>query len=292
MQRYRWEAYLFLIPGLTLFCLWTIYPIVRGLQISFYHWDLIRLEKNIFVGIENYTKFFADPIAILAVRNTLLYTIVTVPGQMIFGLIVAVLLDTKIKGKVVFRTLYYLPVVTSWVVVSFIFMYLFNSDFGLVNYILKDLLRIISQNIAWLQNPSTAFWVIMLLGIWKGIGWNMVIFLAALQNIPQELYESATIDGANSWQLFRRITIPLIRPTILFVMVMLTIGGFNVFISVNIITGGGPLHQTEVVLSYMYQQAFNFLDFGYGSAISYMLAMVILIISYIQIKFLKIESLY
>lgn len=292
MKRYKYEAYLFLIPGLFLFCLWTIYPILRGLQISFYHWDLIRPSRSIFVGLENYKKFFSDPIALLAVKNTLLYTLVTVPGQMILGLFVAILLDQKIKGRVIFRTLYYIPVITSWVVVSFIFMYLFNSDFGLVNYILKDLLHLIPQNIPWLQNPTTAFIVIMILGIWKGIGWNMVIFLAALQHIPQELYESAKIDGANNWQLFRRITLPLIRPTILFVLVMLTIGGFNVFISVNIITGGGPLHKTEVVLSYMYQQAFNFLEFGYGAAISYMLAVVIFLISYIQMKFLKTESLY
>lgn len=292
MKRYKYEVYFFLIPGLFLFCLWTIYPIVQGLQISFYQWNLIRSSKSIFIGLENYKKLFNDPIALLAVKNTLLYTLVTVPAQMILGLLVAVLLDKKIKGRTIFRTLYYIPVITSWVVVSFIFIYLFNSDFGLVNYILKDFLHLISQPIPWLQNPTTAFIVIMILGIWKGIGWNMVIFLAALQNIPQELYESAKIDGANNWQLFKKITLPFIRPTILFVLVMLTIGGFNVFISVNIITGGGPLHKTEVVLSYMYQQAFNFLDFGYGSAISYMLAIVIFIISYIQMKFLKTGTVY
>ncbi|WP_343416655.1 sugar ABC transporter permease [Candidatus Flexifilum breve] len=181
-----------------------------------------------------------------------------------------------------FRTVYYLPVVTSWVVVSFLFVYLFSAgDAGLINFILMKL-GVIDGAISWLASSDTAWIAIDSLGIWKGIGWAMVIFLAALQGIPTELYEAAAIDGANEWQRLRFMTLPLIRRTIFFVLIALMIGGFQVFISVLLITGGGPLHRTEVALTYMFDEAFGSLHFGYGAALSYVLAVVIVLVSLVQ----------
>lgn len=280
-------AYLFMLPGLLFFATFMIYPLLKALQISLYQWSIMPGRPSLFVGLSNYTRAFQDPIFWVALRNTVLYTLVTVPGQMILAMLVALLLNHITVGRVFFRTIYYLPVLTSWVIVSLLFTYLFQSPGGLINYLLTDVLHLIAEPIAWLRNPATAMVPILCLGIWKGIGWSMVIFLAALQSIPGELYEAAAIDGASRWQRFWSLTLPLMRPTVVFVLVMLVIGGFNVFISVYLITGGGPMKQTEVVLSYMYHQAFDFLEFGYGAALSYILAAIILVLSFLQIRFLR-----
>jgi len=268
---------------------------INDLDQKFYNTEirLIGLKQDLAASIvlfwQNYIKALTDPDFHLAMRNTIYYGLVTVPGQMIIAMIVAVLLDRKLKGRVIYRALYFLPVVTSWVVVSFIFKYLYNQQ-GLSNYILNDLLHFIPENISWLTNPKTALWAIMILGIWKGIGWTMVIYLGGLAGIPRELYEAAKVDGANVWQQFWRITLPLLRPTITFVLIMLAIGSFNVFISVYIMTQGGPLGQTEVALTYMYRHAFDYLELGYGAAVSYILAIIIFIVSIIQYKFLRVPT--
>lgn len=283
-QRKVIVAYLFLLPGLLFFLIFIIYPIIRSFQMSFYNWSIIPNKPSVFVGLENYTRAFHDPIIGLSLRNIVIYTLITVPGQLVLAMISALLMNRITKGKTFFRTLFYLPVITSWVVVSLLFKYLFQSPKGIMNDILVNLLHVIPEPIAWLRNTPSAFIPIWALGIWKGIGWAMVIFLAALQTIPEELYDAATIDGANAWNKFIRITLPLIRPTLVFTTVVLMIGGLNVFTSVVLITNGGPLQRTEVTLSYMYHQAFDFLDFGYGSAISFILAAIIIFLSYLQIR--------
>lgn len=284
-RRVNPTPYLFLLPGLLLFLAWMAYPLLKAFQISLYEWNPIPGQESPFVGTANYTRAFDDPVFWLALRNTLMYTVVTVAGQMLLGLTVALLVDRVVFGRTVFRTVYYLPVVTSWVVVSILFEYLFNSSpAGLVNYLLVDVLHILPDYVQWLSNADTSWIAIMSLGIWKGIGWNMVIFLAALQGIPAELYEVAAIDGASSWQRLWRITLPLIRPTIVFVLVMLVIGGFQAFISIYLMTGGGPMQRTEVLLSYMYNQGFKYLDFGYAAALSYLLAAMIFGINFTQIR--------
>jgi multiple sugar transport system permease protein len=280
-------AYIFILPGLILYALFVLYPIAKAFQMSFYEWNIIPGKSNEWVGLGNYIRAINDPIVRLSLKNTIVYTLVTVPAQMVLALVCALLMNQLTRGKVFFRTLYYLPVITSWVVVSLIFKYLFQSPKGVLNYLLVDLFHIIQEPIHWLRYATTAFIPIWSLGIWKGIGWAMVIFLAALQTIPKEFYEAASIDGANTWQQLIDITLPLIRPTLVFVLVVLMIGGFNVFISVVLITDGGPLQRTEVLLSYMYHQAFDFLDFGYGAAISFFLAAIIILLSYLQIRFLR-----
>lgn len=254
---------------------------------SLYEWSIFPGKESIYLGLDNYTRAFNDPITRIAFRNTVLYMAITVPGQMILAMIAAILLNNITRGRVFFRTLYYLPVITSWVIVSLLFKYLFQWPNGLINNLLVDRFHLIAEPVQWLFQPSTALIAIIALGTWKGIGWSMVIYLAALQTIPIELYEVAAIDGADAWKRFWGITLPLLRPTVVFTLVMLVIGGFNVFISVVLMTGGGPLHKTEVLLTYMYNQAFDFLDFGYGSALSYLLAGLILFLSVMQLKLLR-----
>jgi multiple sugar transport system permease protein len=277
-------AYLFILPGTLLFMVWTLYPLGVSLVMSFAKWNLIKPSR--FIGLENYQRALADPIFWLALRNTLLYTAITVPGQMIIGLAVALLLDAPMRARAVFRTIYYIPVVTSWVVVSLMFTYLFNTQAGLVNWLIQSV-GLVARPINWLGEAATANLVIALLGIWKGVGWTMVIFLAGLQSIPVELHEAAAIDGAGGWQRLRYITLPLLQRTTLFVLVLLTIGGFQVFISVYIMTGGNPVHRTEVLLTYMYNNAFSYLDLGYGSALSYLFAIMVFGLSIFQMRLLR-----
>ena len=279
------HIYIFIFIPMALFATFTLYPIFNTLFMSFYDWKIIGSSK--FIGFKNYIDAFNDPFLKISWKNTLIYSLGTVPGQMVFAMIVALLLNQKIKGRVFFRTIFFLPVITSWVVVSFIFMYLFNSQAGLINYILKDILHIIKQYYAWLSSRNSALFVIILLGIWKGIGWSMVIFLAGLQSIPDELYEAARIDGASSTQLFWRITTPLMRSTIVYVLVMLIIGSFQIFPSVYIMTRGGPMHQTEVVLTWLYTNAFSYLRLGYGSAIAVIMTFFLFIVSVLQIRLLS-----
>jgi len=280
--------YLFLAPGLLLFLAWMIYPLLRALQISVYDWKLLPGQVSSFVGVANYEAVFKDPIFWRALRNTLAYAAVTVAGQMILGLTAALLVNQALRGRIFFRTLYYFPVITSWVIVSLLFKYLFDSSrAGLVNYLLVNVLHVLKTPVGWLASPIAAWAPIMGLGIWKGIGWSMLIFLAALQTVPMELYEVAAIDGANGWQKLWRVTLPLIRATVIFVLVMLVIGGFQAFISIYLITGGGPMQRTEVLLSHMYNQGFKYLKFGYGAALSYVLAAIVVTVSFLQMKFLR-----
>lgn len=280
---YRWYVpYLFLVPGLALYLVWTVYPLLYQLYVSFFDWRIMPGQVSEYIGLQNYQDVLTDRTFWLAMQNTAGYAVITVAGQMIVGLALAFLVNRVIIGKRFFRTVYYIPVVTSWVVVSFLFSYLFSpGNSGLINYVLMQL-GLITEPVSWMAQSNTAWIAIYSLGIWKGMGWAMVIFLAALQGIPPELYEAAAIDGAGEWARLRYMTLPLIRRTIFFVFVALMIGGFQVFISVLLITGGGPLHRTEVALTYMFDEAFGNLHFGYGAALSYILAVVIVLVSVIQ----------
>lgn len=281
----RWYVpYLFLLPGLALYLLWAVYPLLYQLYISFFDWKIMPGQVSEWVGLQNYIDAFSDKTFGMALSNTVMYAIVTVIGQMLIGLALAVMVNRVVIGKRFFRTVYYLPVVTSWVVVSFLFVYLFSpGSNGAINLIGTQL-GLMEKPISWLANPGTSWIAIYALGIWKGMGWAMVIFLAALQGIPTELYEAAAIDGAGEWGRFRYITLPLIRRTTMFVFVVLLIGGFQVFLSVLILTGGGPLHRTEVALTYMFGESFGKLNFGYGAALSYILAAIIVVVSAVQLR--------
>jgi multiple sugar transport system permease protein len=282
LRRYL-PIYALILPGYLLFLVWTLYPLLDAFVMSFTEWNPNPSGTSPFVGTENYTRAFHDPVFFQSFGNVALYTIVTVAGQIVFGLAVALLLNRKMAARGVFRALYYIPVISSWVVVSLIFTYLFSSQGGLVNYIFGNVLHLIPPDQNWLGDLHLALPTLMILGIWKGVGWNMVAFLAALQGIPTELYESAQTEGANSWAQFRYITLPLLRPVITFVSVVLTIGGLGSFIQIFIITGGGPLHNTETLLTYAYNNAFSTFDFGYAAALTYIFAAVVFVLALIQI---------
>jgi multiple sugar transport system permease protein len=280
-------AYLFLAPGFLLFTLVILYPIGRALQVSLHEWAIVPGVASDFVGLDNYRRALDDPIFWRALVNTGFYMVATVPAQIVLGLAAAVLLDARMPARTLFRTLYYLPVITSWVVVSLLFRYLFITDGGLVNWTLTDGLHLTDQNISWLGGRWTALATVSILGIWKGIGWAMVIFLAALQAVPRELHEASAVDGANAWRRFCAVSLPAIRPVVAFVTILLVIGGFNVFTSVFLVTEGGPNDETQVLLTYLYRQAFTFLDFGYASSISFILTGIVFVLSLAQLRLFR-----
>ncbi len=253
------------------------------MQISFYDWNILRGAASEFIGLDNYLCAMQDDRFWLSLGNSGIYMLFTVPPQIVLGLAVAMLLRSKAPAQPLFRVLYYLPVVTSWVVVSLLFKYLF-ADEGLINFTLGDLLHLTDGSTSWLSERWTAMIAICALGVWKGVGWSMMIFLAALQGVPKSLEEAPTVDGAGWWQRFRVVTLPAIWPAMIFVIVMLVIGGFNVFTSVLLMTGGGPGGQTEVLLTYMYRQAFSDLDFSYGSALAVILTIIVFFASAIQLR--------
>ncbi|MCD6457466.1 MAG: sugar ABC transporter permease [Thermoproteales archaeon] len=273
---------LFLLPAVILYVIFEIFPLFFTLYLSFCEWNV--LGDISFIGIKNYLKMLSDPVFVIALKNTLIYTSVTVPVQIIFGLFIAIMLNQKIRGKATFRTIYYLPVITSWTVVSLIWKWIYDPVYGILNFVLIKM-GVIQESIRWLQDPTTALFAVMIVTIWKGIGWNMVIFLAGLQTIPLDLYDAALVDGASKIQRFRYITIPLLKPVIITVTILLTIGALNAFVQIYILTAGGPLHATEVVNTYLYKNAFGYLNFGYSSAMAVFLLAMTLSITVLQRKF-------
>lgn len=281
-------ALIFLLPGLILFALFFLGPMAYSLRISFFEWKIVHPERSIFVGFENYQHALSDPIFQRAVLNTLAYTVITVVVKMILGLSVALLLNQQLPGRTFFRVAYYLPVITSWVIVSLLFEYMFNGQAGLVNYVLKDFLHLIPKDILWFADEYLTLVPIILLDIWKGIGWAAIIFLAGLQAIPAELYEAARVDGADSTTQLRYITWPLLGPTTVFLVVVLVIGGLNAYVPFQLMTNGGdPLDLTHSVLTLMYEATFGRLDFGYGAAISYLLTGFVFVISLIELRLMR-----
>lgn len=284
-------ALIFLLPGLILFVLFFLGPMLYSLRISFFEWKIVHPERSVFVGFGNYQRALSNPIFQRAILNTLAYTVITVFVKMVLGLGVALLLNQNFRGRTFFRVAYYLPVITSWVIVSLLFEYMFNGQAGLVNYVLKDILRVIPKDVLWFADPILTLVPIILLDIWKGIGWAAIIFLAGLQAIPAELYEAARVDGANSAAQLRYITWPLLGPTILFLVVVLVIGGLNAYVPFQLIThGGDPMDLTHSVLTLMYEATFGRIDFGYGAAISYLLTVFVFFISLIELRLMKQQA--
>lgn len=285
-RRNRLQLGALLLPGIIVFAVFTIYPIIKLLYMSFLEWDRSNMFEHGFAGLSNYAEVLSDKTFWTAFTNTIVYTVVTVPAQMALGLLAAVLINSIPRFRVTFRVIYYLPVITSWVIVSLVFRYIFNTE-GMLNYLLTNVLHLTESNIRWLDTRWGGMTVAMLLGIWKGVGWNLVVFLAALQSVPQELYESAEMDGCGAFTKFFYITLPSIKPTILFALVMLTIGGFNVFTSIKMITDGKPMHETEVILTWMYSKAFNSGEFGYAAALSFIVAVTLIFLAILQFKAMR-----
>ncbi|HKG54069.1 MAG TPA: sugar ABC transporter permease [Anaerolineales bacterium] len=283
-MRKNWTAYLFLAPGLLHFLIFTVFAVSFAFYISFHKWNIIQPDKP-FVGFDNYVRLFQDPRFLRAVTNTLTFMI-GVPLNLASGLSVALLLNTKVRGQAIYRTLFYIPVVTPLVVSAIIWKWVYQGDYGLLNYYLLKF-GLISHKIVWLANPDLALPALIIMGIWGGTGGTMVIYLAGLQGIPEEMYDAAKVDGANSLQRLLHITIPLLRPTTFFLLVTSVIGTFQIFTEVYIMTNGGPLNRTTTIGYYLYTKAFRELDMGYATAMAFVLFAMIFVFTVIQWKYTR-----
>jgi len=275
-------GYLFLLPALGGILVFILGPVVAAIALSFTKWDLLTPAK--FIGLSNYQELIQDPMFRKVMLNTLIFTGASVPLSLILSLGLALALNQKIKGIVIFRTIYFLPVVSSMVAVSLVWRWLYNPNYGLLNYFL-NLLHLPSVN--WLFSTTWAMPAVILMSVWKGLGYNMVIFLAGLQGIPQMYYESAKIDGAGKFQAFKNITLPLLSPTTFFVLVISIISSFQVFDQIFVMTSGGPAHATEVIIYYIYHNAFQIFRMGYASALAFCLFIIIFALTLLQIRLSK-----
>jgi multiple sugar transport system permease protein len=269
-------GYLFITPNFIIVLAFTIFPVIFSFYMSLTNWNI--LGNPDFIGFANYQKMMGDAVAKETFLNTLYYTLISVPINVILTMVLAVMLNQKLRGLAFYRTAYYLPVITASVAVSLMFMWILASN-GLANQIL---MAIGLQPVKWLTDAKIALNSVIGVTIWKNLGMNMIIFLAALQDVPNELMEAAAIDGANRIQQFTRITVPLISPVIFFVTITGVIGSFQSFDLVYNMTKGGPGHATTVIGYYIWQQAFNYMHMGYGSALAYIVFIAILILTMIQ----------
>lgn len=271
-------ASFFILPGLLLACVFVLYPMLFNIRISFSSYQIVQRTMS-WTWLDNYIALFTErgDRLFLAIRNNFLYAAVTTPFIIFFGLVFAIMVNKLRRGRVFFRTCFYLPVITSWVVVGNVFAYMFNAGgAGLVNYILKDVLGVLDAYVPWLQRTWTANLVIWLLGIWKNIGWAMIIYIAGLQGISNDLYEASAMEGTSSVQQFRYITVPLLKSTTFYVLVNMIIGAFGVFIQVLMLTSGNPRGTTSVLQYLLYDRAFNLFEFGQGAAIGMITALLVL----------------
>jgi multiple sugar transport system permease protein len=275
-------AYIFLAPFLILFCIFVVRAIVIAVNMSFYDWAIL-LPKKPYIGLGNYNELFNDPVWWQSLRNTILFAAMTVTGTTLLSLACAVAVTRPIPGTGCFRVLLYMPSLLSVGVVGLTWVWLLNTQFGTINYGLS-MLGIRPLN--WLGDENLVLPALSLTTIWWGFGFPMLIFIAGLQGIPESLYEAARIDGANGRQIFFSITLPLLRPTILFVTVTGLIGQFQVFGQPFIMTTGGPGRASYSVIYYLYEIAWRAFRMGYGSAVAVTLAVIIAIFTAIQFKFL------
>ncbi|HEX7714051.1 MAG TPA: sugar ABC transporter permease [Bacillota bacterium] len=280
------EGYLFIAPAFIHLLIFVILPIFAAIYLSFHNWNILNPSRP-FVGLENYKRLWSDELFWMSLKTTLYYTVVSVPIGIVLSLALAMAMKAPLKGIGIFRTAYFLPVITSMIVVSLVWTWMFDPLSGLLNYYLK-MLGLRPQ--AWLADPFMAMPSIIILSVWKSLGYNMVIFLAGLQAIPDMYYEAARIDGANAWQQFRRITLPLLRPTTFFILITTLISSFQVFDQVYVMTGGGPANLTKVLVYYIFEVAFHYFEMGYASALSFILFLFTLVLTALQFKLMSKDS--
>lgn len=255
-----------------------IYPLFHSLFLSFTDWDLI--SKPHIVGLNNYIAMFnRDEFFPIISKNTFIFSLGSVPLGMLVGLLLALLVNRPLKGITIFRTCYYIPVIASSIAVGMVWKWIYNSEFGLLNNILK-VFGI--QGKAWLWDPRLAMLSVIIVSVWKNMGYNMVLFLSGLQNIPEELYEAAEIDGCVKIKKFIYITLPLLSPITFLVLITSIISSFQVFDLIYIMTGGGPGYSTQVYLYYIWEIGFRMFKMGYGSALAMILFFFIGLLTLIQ----------
>ena len=295
MKRLEWQpiAYLFIAPAVILFAIFTFVPLFASLYLSFTEYNVVHAP--VWVGLRNFTTLlFHDPRFWKAFRNTALYVIGVVPTGIAISLLLAAALEELTRGKQLFKILYFVPTVTSVVAIAAVWKWLFAGDkFGLINY---GLIKLGFPPIDWLLSPTWVLPAIMIMSIWAGLGYNLVFFSAGISTIPQALYEAAKVDGANWWQRFWNVTVPMLRPTLVFVVVMAVIGSFQVFDQAYIMTGGtsegvgGVLDSGLTLVSYLYEQGFGQFRMGYASAIAYLIFGSVFGLTLINIRMLRAKQ--
>jgi len=279
------SAYLFLAPGVIIFSVFTVAALLFALYLTFHRWSIIEPDKP-FVGLTNYKDMIHDERFVESVLNTVYFTGASIPATMIFGLILALLLNQPIRLRWLFRTAYYLPVVTPFIVSALLWKWLYNGDYGLFNYYLLKV-HIIDHPLLWLSDKNLAMPAVVLMSVWSGVGFSMVIYLAGLQAIPEELYEAAKLDGAGVLARIRHVTIPLLRPTTLFLLVIGIIGSLQVFTQIFVMTSGGPVNKTTTMVYYMYLWGFKYFDMGYASTLAFALFAMMLVFTIFQLRLFK-----
>ncbi|QGQ95619.1 sugar ABC transporter permease [Paenibacillus psychroresistens] len=279
-------GYLFITPTLFLFIVFTIIPVIMALYLSFTNYDVV--SRNDWVGLANYKRIIDDAILLISFKNILYYAVLFIPLNVICSLGLALLFYRSRLGFKLFRTAGYMPTLTSGVAAATVWIFLLNPEYGFINEMLAKI-GIVGPS--WLAQMPYAMFSIVFVTLWQSIGANMVIYLAGLNGVPDHLYESANLDGANSWQSFRYITWPSLRPTTFFVSTMSIIGALQLFDQAYILTKGGPANSTKTVVYHIYQQGMGQLQMGYADAMAFVLAFVILTISLINMRLNKEESM-
>jgi multiple sugar transport system permease protein len=291
LTRQNAAGWLFSAPFVIIFAVFLALPIIASLALSFTSFGLRDLRNPIgasFVGVENYVALFSDESFWRAASNTAVYVVGGVPLTLIAGLAVAIALNGAVtRFRTFFRVGYYLPVVTSIVAIAVVWRFVLHPDQGLLNLLLGAL-GLEGRN--WLGDPALAMPSIVAMIVWKNLGFSMVIFLAGLQTIPTSLYEAARIDGAGKWGEFRYVTLPGLRPTMLFAIVTTTIGYIQVFEEPFVMTEGGPLNSTISIAQYLYEEGFRFFHQGYAAAVAYVLFAIVAVVAVIQFRILRSES--
>lgn len=281
-RKSRFFPYAMLFPTIVVFAVFMIYPILYSLYLSFTEFTGGTYE---FVGLRNYIELFNDPVFYKALFNTFFYLIIQVPVMIGLALLLAVLIEQKfVRGRGFFRMATFLPTITSLVAYSLVFKVLFNTNYGLINYIVEFFG---GEKIQWIYSAWPARASVIISITWRWVGYNMIILLAGIQAIPTEMYESASLDGANFWQQLFYITIPAIKPIILFTTITSTIGTLQLFDEPYILTQGGPNYATITLGEYLYDNGFTFLKFGFASALGYVMVIIIGLLSWIQFRMNK-----
>jgi len=270
-------AYIFILPQIIgMFC-FILGPMVASLVISFSRWNLV--DPLQWVGFENFRIQFRDPLFWKVVLNTAYYSFVCVPLGIVISLGLALVLNQKIKGVTWYRSVYFIPVVTPMVAVALVWSWLYNPDFGAINTVLN---YVGIKGPKWLSDTTWAMPSVIIMSIWKSLGFNMVILLAGLQDVPKQLYEAAGLDGADRWHKFKNITLPMLSPAIFFVMIMSVISSFQVFSQIYIMTEGGPANSTNVIVLHIYNLAFKYWKMGEGCVVGWVLFSIVLSFTLIQ----------
>ncbi len=285
MSRNLW----FVAPALLVIFIFFFVPVAAAFLLSFTDFDIYalgNLEYLRFVGLGNYLRLIQDPLFWIALRNTLYFVLIGGPLSIGVSLGAALLLNSKlVRFKGVFRSALFMPVVTTLVAVAVVWRYLYHPRYGLLNYGLGLIGGV--GPIDWLGDPTWAMPAIILMAVWKNFGFNMIIFIASLQSIPQHLYEAARIDGADAWRQFCHVTLPLLGPTFTFVTLITLIGYFQLFAEPYVMTQGGPAHSTLSIVLFMYEQGFRWWDLGYAAAVAFVLFLIILAATFLQLKLQK-----